>query len=118
MIVSGLPLFFTYQNVICVAKETPLFVGLYPGPPLPPVAIVSIYARVSHQPSCFHPESDIVGLGGVGKNQIALEASICIRELYPDCSVFWVPATDTKSACGDIGRKLQVEGIEEDNADV
>jgi len=35
--------------------------------------------------------------------------------------VFWVPATDTTSFEGayrDIGRKLQVEGIEEDNADV
>ncbi|XTI89187.1 purine and uridine phosphorylase [Cenococcum geophilum] len=72
------------------------------------------------------PEDDcqriaLVGLGGVGKTQIALEASFRIREQCPDCSVFWVPATDTTSFEGayrDIGRKLQVEGIEGDKADV
>jgi nucleoside phosphorylase len=63
----------------------------------------------------------IVGLGGVGKTQIALEMSFRIREQCPDCSVFWVPATDVTSferAYRDIGRKLQVEGIEEDKSDV
>jgi len=63
----------------------------------------------------------IVGLGGVGKTQIALEVSFRIREQCPDCSVFWVPATDVTSferAYRDIGRKLQVEGIEEDKSDI
>jgi hypothetical protein len=53
----------------------------------------------------------IVGLGGVGKTQIALETAFRIRDKYPDCSVFWVPAINTTSfeaAYRDIGRKLQL----------
>ncbi|RYP62421.1 hypothetical protein DL769_007310 [Monosporascus sp. CRB-8-3] len=63
----------------------------------------------------------IVGLGGVGKTQIALEAVYRIHETDPECSIFWVPAVDTTSferAYRDIGRELQIDGIKEDNADV
>jgi len=63
----------------------------------------------------------VVGLGGVGKTQIALEAAYRIRDEHPGCSVFWVPAihaTSFENAYRDIGRKLQVNGIDDDNADV
>ncbi|KAJ5528301.1 hypothetical protein N7513_012460 [Penicillium frequentans] len=39
----------------------------------------------------------VVGLGGVGKTQIALEVVYQAKDLYPDCSVFWIPAVDTES---------------------
>ncbi|PVH68527.1 hypothetical protein DL98DRAFT_542347 [Cadophora sp. DSE1049] len=76
-----------------------------------------------------HPDMDkeycqktaIVGLGGVGKTQIALEVVYRIHKTDPECSIFWVPAVDSTSfeqAYRNIGRKLQIDGIEEDNADV
>ncbi|KXX73750.1 Nephrocystin-3 [Madurella mycetomatis] len=60
----------------------------------------------------------INGLGGVGKTQLALEAAFRVRG---DCSVFWVPAIDASSfenAYREIGRRLNVKGIEEDKGDV
>ncbi|KAH6880031.1 caspase domain-containing protein [Thelonectria olida] len=63
----------------------------------------------------------IEGLGGVGKTQIALEAVFRVRDEYPDCSVFWVPAVDATSfenAYRGIGRQLKVNGIDEAKADV
>ncbi|KAI2602274.1 P-loop containing nucleoside triphosphate hydrolase protein [Hypoxylon sp. NC1633] len=61
------------------------------------------------------------GLGGIGKTQIALEAAYRVRDKHPDCSIFWVPAVDATSfenAYRDIGRQLEVKGIEDDKADV
>lgn len=63
----------------------------------------------------------IVGLGGVGKTQIALVAAFRVREKHPDCSVFWVPALDAISflnAYRNIGQLLDVGGINDDKADV
>lgn len=63
----------------------------------------------------------IWGLCGIGKTQIALEAAFRFREKHQDCDVYWVPAVDSstfENAYRDIGRKLQIEGIEEDKADV
>lgn len=63
----------------------------------------------------------IVGLGGVGKTQIALETAVQIRERHPDCSVFWVPAIDADSfrnAYRNIGQLLEIGGINDDKADV
>lgn len=61
------------------------------------------------------------GLGGIGKTQVALEAAYRVREAYPDCSIFWVPALDLstfENAYREIGRALEVPGIEDDQADV
>ncbi|GIK03993.1 hypothetical protein Aspvir_008068 [Aspergillus viridinutans] len=63
----------------------------------------------------------IVGLGGVGKTQIALEAAFRVRDAHPGCSIFWVPAVNAASfenAYREIGRQLGVGGIDEDTADV
>nr|XP_036586704.1 uncharacterized protein CTRU02_03292 [Colletotrichum truncatum]KAF6797261.1 hypothetical protein CTRU02_03292 [Colletotrichum truncatum] len=63
----------------------------------------------------------IFGLGGVGKTQVAIEAAYRVRDVYPDCSVFWVPAVDMvmfENAYRDIGRQLSIQGIEDDEADV
>ncbi|KIW65333.1 hypothetical protein PV04_07602 [Phialophora macrospora] len=66
-------------------------------------------------------QTAIEGLGGVGKTQMALEAAFQFRDRYPECSVFWVTAVDIASfenAYRNIGKKLALEGIEDNQADV
>jgi len=60
----------------------------------------------------------VEGLGGVGKTQIVLEVAF---RLHDQCSVFWVPAFDAPSfenVYREIGRRMNVKGIEDDKADV
>lgn len=62
----------------------------------------------------------IDGLGGIGKTQIAIETAFRIRDTYPECSVFWVPAftiSSFENAYREIGDQLQVEGIRDVGAD-
>ncbi|KAK2589758.1 hypothetical protein QQS21_012564 [Conoideocrella luteorostrata] len=63
----------------------------------------------------------IEGLGGVGKTQVALEAAFRVYNGYSKCSVFWVPAVDAASfenAYRDIGRRLKIDRIDEDDEDI
>ncbi|KAH8588542.1 hypothetical protein B0O99DRAFT_746711 [Bisporella sp. PMI_857] len=63
----------------------------------------------------------LVGLGGVGKTQIALECAFQLQLISPACSVFWVRASDITSfenAYRDIGLQLKIPGLEDDKADV
>ncbi|RYP11797.1 hypothetical protein DL767_010722 [Monosporascus sp. MG133] len=63
----------------------------------------------------------VEGLGGVGKTQVALEAAYRVRDQYPACSVFWVPAVDSinfEKAYREIGKALCVQGLDDDQADV
>ncbi|KIN05367.1 hypothetical protein OIDMADRAFT_177562 [Oidiodendron maius Zn] len=67
------------------------------------------------------PRAALVGLGGVGKTQIALECAFQLQSISPTCSVFWVRASDTtsfESAYRDIGRQLKIPGLKDDKADV
>ncbi|KAJ5621527.1 TPR-like protein [Penicillium herquei] len=60
----------------------------------------------------------VLGLGGTGKTQVALELAYRLRAR---CSVFWVPAVDVGSfekAYREIGRRLKVDGIEKSQNDV
>lgn len=60
----------------------------------------------------------IEGLGGIGKTQIALEAVFRVRDRYPNCHIFWVPAIDVttfENAYREIGRQLELPGLGEDN---
>jgi tetratricopeptide (TPR) repeat protein len=62
----------------------------------------------------------VYGLGGIGKTQIALEMAYWTREKYSECSVFWIQATHAESiqqAFKDIGMRLNVPGIEMEQAD-
>jgi hypothetical protein len=63
----------------------------------------------------------IVGLGGIGKTQIALELAYRIREKYRNCSVFRIPATDMDSlhhAYRDVAQQLCILGWDDEKADV
>ncbi|KAG4427291.1 hypothetical protein IFR05_017226, partial [Cadophora sp. M221] len=63
----------------------------------------------------------IVGLGGVGKTQLALELAYQVRDKYRNCSVIWIPATSTESlhqAYLDVARQLGIAGCEDTQVDV
>ncbi|KAF2964765.1 hypothetical protein GQX73_g8791 [Xylaria multiplex] len=63
----------------------------------------------------------IEGLGGIGKTQIALETVYQIRDQCLDCSIFWVPAvnlTSFENAYREIGRLLQLPGIDDEKTDI
>ncbi|XTI94184.1 hypothetical protein V2W45_1473413 [Cenococcum geophilum] len=67
------------------------------------------------------PKFAIIGLGGVGKTQIALELAYRIREKHPDCSVFWVPATSAENlqqAYVGVGQQLRIIGLEDKEEDI
>ncbi|KAH8654234.1 hypothetical protein BGZ61DRAFT_541507 [Ilyonectria robusta] len=60
----------------------------------------------------------LVGLGGIGKTQVALQVAYWAKENQPDCSVFWVPALSEASfeqACMDIARKLGLQGAQDES---
>jgi tetratricopeptide (TPR) repeat protein len=61
----------------------------------------------------------LVGLGGVGKTQIALQLAYWIKEKKQDCSVFWVPALSRASfeqACMQIIETCGLLTADGDNA--
>ncbi|KAH0422634.1 kinesin light [Colletotrichum camelliae] len=67
------------------------------------------------------PRTAIVGLGGIGKTQVAIEAAYRVREEHPDCSVFWVPAVSVETFDNHyrkIGQALKLKNIEDAKADV
>ncbi|KAH7115657.1 P-loop containing nucleoside triphosphate hydrolase protein [Dactylonectria macrodidyma] len=61
----------------------------------------------------------IVGLGGVGKTQVALQVAYWAREHVPEWSVFWLPALSSASfeqACQEMVRKLGIQGVDKEDA--
>ena len=53
----------------------------------------------------------LVGLGGVGKTQLALRLAYWVRDNKPEYSIFWVPALSGatfEQACGEIVKKLAI----------
>ncbi|KAK5988191.1 Kinesin light chain-like protein [Cladobotryum mycophilum] len=74
---------------------------------------------LAYKDSC--QRTALIGLGGVGKTQIALEAAHQVREQHPHCSIFWVPAIDMTSfenGYREIGQALKVKGLDEKDANV
>jgi tetratricopeptide (TPR) repeat protein len=59
----------------------------------------------------------IVGLGGVGKTQVALSLAYRVKKHQPKCSVFWVPALSRATfdqAYSEIARRLPSQHISTD----
>ncbi|KAK3934880.1 hypothetical protein QBC46DRAFT_272934, partial [Diplogelasinospora grovesii] len=57
------------------------------------------------------PSVALVGLGGVGKTQVALELAYWARENHPEHSIFWVPALSGatfEQAYAEIAKKLAI----------
>ncbi|KAK7177647.1 HET domain-containing protein [Paraphaeosphaeria sporulosa] len=63
----------------------------------------------------------IVGPGGTGKSQLALEVAHKTILNNEDCSVFWMDASDIDSlyqSYASVARKLSVPGCDDDQADI
>jgi tetratricopeptide (TPR) repeat protein len=63
----------------------------------------------------------ITGLGGVGKTQLVLELLYRVKDKHKDCSVMWIPATNTDSLHQGylvIARWLEIPGWDNEKADV
>ncbi|KAI1665578.1 AAA superfamily ATPase [Pyrenophora tritici-repentis] len=63
----------------------------------------------------------IVGLGGTGKSQLALEVAHRTRQSNKNCSVFWIDASDKDSlyqSYARVAQKLNVLGWNDDQADI
>ncbi|KAM0322096.1 hypothetical protein ACHAQA_009725 [Verticillium albo-atrum] len=61
----------------------------------------------------------LVGLGGVGKTQVALQVAYWAKENRPEWSVFWVSALNMASfeqSCRDVARLLGLDGAEKEDA--
>ncbi|KAL6407229.1 Nephrocystin-3 [Ilyonectria robusta] len=59
----------------------------------------------------------LVGLGGIGKTQVALQVAFWAKENMPDYSVFWMSALSSASfeqACGDMAKNLGISTTDED----
>ncbi|GKT97978.1 transcription factor [Fusarium langsethiae] len=59
----------------------------------------------------------LVGLGGIGKTQIALRFAYQMKEKRPDYSIFWVPVLNNETierAYADIAKKLRLQKSSED----
>jgi hypothetical protein len=53
----------------------------------------------------------VVGLGGIGKTQVALKFAYLVKDNQPECSIFWVPALSAESfrqACVELVKMLQL----------
>ena len=63
----------------------------------------------------------IIGLGGVGKTQIALEFAHQWRDEHPDCAVLWIPVTSVGNmlqAYQEIARQLKIPSSEQNTSEV
>ncbi|EXJ71273.1 uncharacterized protein A1O5_05079 [Cladophialophora psammophila CBS 110553] len=63
----------------------------------------------------------LLGLGGVGKSNLALEFAYSLREKSPDVSIFWVQASDAMNfdnGYAEIGRQLEISSMAELQSDL
>ena len=69
--------------------------------------------------ACY--KMSIVGLGGTGKTQVALQFAYIVKESWPDFSIFWLPALSMESfeqACAEVVRRLGIPQAADGEDDV
>ncbi|KAJ8106476.1 hypothetical protein OPT61_g9512 [Boeremia exigua] len=57
----------------------------------------------------------VIGLGGTGKTQVALQFAYTVKEAQPERSIFWMPAVSMESfeqACVEIAKALRISQAE------
>jgi tetratricopeptide (TPR) repeat protein len=63
----------------------------------------------------------IAGLGGTGKTQLVLELLYRTRSKHRDCTIMWIPATNSESLHQgylEVARQLNISGWEDEKKDV
>ncbi|KAF2735267.1 hypothetical protein EJ04DRAFT_216254 [Polyplosphaeria fusca] len=68
-----------------------------------------------------HARAALIGLGGVGKSQIAIEYAYRLRASAPDTWVFWVHASNAarfEQAYRDIAAKVELPGRDDPKTDI
>ena len=76
-------------------------------------------ARLFQKDQCSR--TAVMGLGGIGKTQVALELAYRIRDRFPDYSIFWVPALSFESvrqAYFGIARQLGIAQVGYEDEDI
>lgn len=61
----------------------------------------------------------LVGMGGVGKTQVALKIAYMMENEEPECSVLWLPAFSMagfEQACAELVKKLNIPSTKDDDA--
>ena len=62
--------------------------------------------------TCY--KMSIVGLGGTGKTQVALQFAYMVKESWPDSPIFWLPALSMESfeqACAEVVKRLNISQV-------
>ncbi|KFY04526.1 hypothetical protein O988_00716 [Pseudogymnoascus sp. VKM F-3808] len=83
--------------------------------------LVKISQKLKQSASSGHGRAAIVGLGGVGKSQIAIEYAYRVRESAPQTWVFWVHGSNDarfKQAYTDIAARVELPGRDDPKADI
>ncbi|KFX90997.1 hypothetical protein V490_06147 [Pseudogymnoascus sp. VKM F-3557] len=83
--------------------------------------LVKISEKLKQSASSGHGRAALVGLGGVGKSQIAIEYAYRVRESAPQTWVFWIHASNAarfKQAYTDIAARIELPGRNDPKADI
>ncbi|MCJ1428558.1 hypothetical protein MMC29_006468 [Sticta canariensis] len=83
--------------------------------------IANIYEGHEQVASQSHSRVALVGLGGVGKSQIAIEYAYRVRESKPQIWVFWIHASNAvrfEQAYRNIAVKVEIPGRDDPKANV
>ncbi|KFY34178.1 hypothetical protein V494_06986 [Pseudogymnoascus sp. VKM F-4513 (FW-928)] len=83
--------------------------------------LVKISKKFQQEAPHTHSRVALVGLGGVGKSQIAIEYAYRLRDVAPQTWVFWVYAGNAarfKQAYTDIAAKIELPGRDDPKADI